>query len=77
MLHEIIRTKELDNFKEFKFTNKIIILCSSLIHELDILMVKMERYEETYVKRYNNLASYLNSNPDFKMITPLKLFESI
>lgn len=76
MLQKIIKTIELDNFKEFKLKNKTIILCSSLKTELDVLVLKMERYEKTYVKRYNNLASYLNSHNDFKMLTPLKLFKS-
>lgn len=71
-----MKTIELDNFKEIELKNKTIILCSSLKNELDVLNLKMERYKETRAKRYNQIASYLNSNDDFKMLQPLKLFVS-
>ncbi|VVC24351.1 Hypothetical protein CINCED_3A009486 [Cinara cedri] len=61
---------------EFELKNKILILCSFLKYKLEVLMLKMQRYSETHVQRYDNLASYLNSSPDFEMLPPLKLINS-
>jgi len=69
----MIKTLETDNFNEPELKNKAIMLCSLLKKELDVLLLKMERYRETRVKRYNNLASYLNYNPIFKTLPLLKL----
>lgn len=63
-----------DRFQEVELKNKILILCSLLINELNVLTLKMERYNETRIERYNNLASYLNSYPDFKALSRLKLY---
>lgn len=72
----MIQVLEIDNFKDLETKNKTLVLCSLWKIKLDALLLKMERDRETRVKRYNNLASYLNCNPDFKMISPLKLLNS-
>lgn len=69
----MLKALEMDYFKENDLKNKTIVLCSSLKNELDVLTLKMERYKETRVTKYNNLASYLNSNPDFKQLSRLKI----
>jgi len=71
-LQSMMKTLEADHFQEVKFKNKTLILCSLLKNELNTLMLKMERYNETRIERYNNLVSYLNSYPDFKNLLPLK-----
>jgi len=51
-----------------------LIRCSSLKTELNILTLKLKRYKESRIKRYNNLATFINSNPDYKNVSPLELF---
>jgi len=70
----MIKALETDRFKEVEIKNKTLVLCSLLKNELNMLTLKMERYNETRIERYNNLASYLNSYPDFKNVSPLKLY---
>jgi len=73
-LQSMMKALETDCFKEVELKNKTLILCSLLKNELNTLMLKMERYNETRIERYNNLVSYLNSYPDFKTLLPLKLY---
>lgn len=70
----MMHTLENDDLLEPEARNELITLCRSWKNKLDTLMLKMERYQETRIKRYNNLSSYLNGNPDFEMLPPLKLF---
>lgn len=69
----MMKAVEYDSFDSFEQKNKLKMLCSTLKNELDVLVAKMERLKEKRVERYNNLALYLNTNPDFKMLPPLKL----
>ncbi|XP_022183400.1 dynein regulatory complex subunit 7-like isoform X2 [Myzus persicae] len=73
-LQSMMKALETDRFKEVELKNKTLILCSLLKNELNVLTLRMERYNETRTERYNNLASYLNSYPDFKSLSPLKLY---
>lgn len=75
-LQSLTKALEIDDFKELKLKNQVIMLCSSLKNDLDVLKLKMERFNETRVKRYNNLASYLNSHDDLKMLSPLMIFDT-
>lgn len=70
----MVKALETDRFKEVELKNKTLLLCSLLKNELNILALRMERYNETRIDRYNILASYLNSYPDFKTLSPLKLY---
>ncbi|CAH1723951.1 unnamed protein product [Aphis gossypii] len=55
-LQSMMKALEADHFQEVEFKNKMLILCSSLKNELNALMLKMERYNETRIERYNNLS---------------------
>ncbi|XP_025205390.1 dynein regulatory complex subunit 7-like, partial [Melanaphis sacchari] len=70
-LQSTMKALETDRFTEVELKNKTLILCSLLKNELNALVLKMERYNQTRIERYNNLASYLNSYPDFKTLLPL------
>lgn len=72
MLEEI----ENDNFRILEDKKNTIKMCARLRNELDVLFLKLERYKEIHVSRYNNLASYLNSNSNFKMLHPLQSFKN-
>eukprot|EP00102_Acyrthosiphon_pisum_P008125 XP_003244287.1 PREDICTED: dynein regulatory complex subunit 7-like [Acyrthosiphon pisum] len=71
---------ELQNLTKSPQTNdaelrdRNLIRCSSLKTELNILTLKLKRFKESRIKRYNNLATCINSNPDYKKLPPLKLF---
>lgn len=69
----MMHTLENNDLLEPETRNEMMALCWSWKNKLDTLMLKMERYQETRVKKYNNLASYLNGNPNFEMLPPLKL----
>ncbi|KAL4141543.1 hypothetical protein QTP88_004168 [Uroleucon formosanum] len=73
-LQSMMKALENDRFKEVELKNKTLLLCSLLKNELNVLVMRMERYNETRIERYNNLASYLNSYPDFKTLSPLILY---
>lgn len=70
----MMKALENDRFKEVELKNKTLLLCSLLKNELNVLAMRMERYNETRIEKYNNLASYLNSYPDFKTLSPLILY---
>ncbi|XP_050443376.1 dynein regulatory complex subunit 7-like [Adelges cooleyi] len=60
--------------KEVEQKQKMVLLCSSIKNQLDMLLLKMERFKEKRIERYNNLALYLNNIPEFKKLPPLKLY---
>ncbi|XP_025200554.1 LOW QUALITY PROTEIN: dynein regulatory complex subunit 7-like [Melanaphis sacchari] len=66
-------TKSLES-NDTEHRDRNLIMCSQLKNELNILTLKLKRYKESRIRRYNNLATYINSNPDYKMLSPLKLF---
>ncbi|CAH1733010.1 unnamed protein product [Aphis gossypii] len=72
--NELLRlTKSLES-NDVERRDRNLILCSTLKNELNILTLKLKRYKESRIKRYNNLATCINSNPDYKTLSPLKLF---
>ncbi|XP_060845456.1 dynein regulatory complex subunit 7-like [Rhopalosiphum padi] len=85
--NQFIRLKQLFDMKKnklFALTKSLesnnaesrdrnLILCSSLKNELNIMTLKLKRYKESRIKRYNNLATYINSNPDYEKLSPLEL----
>eukprot|EP00102_Acyrthosiphon_pisum_P016478 XP_008187450.1 PREDICTED: dynein regulatory complex subunit 7-like [Acyrthosiphon pisum] len=73
-LQSMVKALETNQVKEVELKNKTFLLCSLLKNELNVLALRMERYNETRIERYNILASYLNSYPDFKTLSPLKLY---
>lgn len=65
----------MDNFKDIALKNKMLVRCSSLKNELDVLTMKMQRYKEIRAERYNIIVTYLNSKPEFKIVPPMKLLD--
>lgn len=66
-------TKSLQT-NDAELRDRNLIRCSSLQTELNVLTLKLKRYKESRIKRYNNLATCINNNPDYKKLSPLELF---
>lgn len=71
----MLEAMEKDNFKNNEQRKIVMNMCSRLKRELDVLFLKLDRYKQTHVNRYNSLVSYLNTNPYFKILKPLQLFK--
>lgn len=66
---------EKDNFIKLEDKINRIKMCERLKNELEVLFLKLQRYKEIHITRYNNLASYLNANSNFKTLASLELYK--
>ncbi|XP_050526731.1 uncharacterized protein LOC126897275, partial [Daktulosphaira vitifoliae] len=58
-LKSMMNSLESDVFENIEQKKKMTTLCSTLKSKLDMLLLKMERFKEKQIEKYNNLALYL------------------